>query len=186
MYKRTTLHADLAREVDDRIYTRADWPKPGVLFRDVSPVLTSHLFCPVVGAMSSQWPFADDHLIAGLDARGFIFGAAMALHCGAQFLPVRKAGKLPPPTDREAYALEYGESAFEVPQGLVPYSTRVIVVDDVLATGGSARAAARLLRRQCATIDGFAFMLEIDALGGADAIRAEFGANVTIHSLLTY
>ena len=175
-----------AEQIDRLIRVVHDHPKPGVVFRDVSPVLArKQCFEDVICYMSAPIDIIEDlELVAGLDARGFIFGGAMARDCYG-FVPVRKPGKLPPQIDREAYDLEYGKAAFEIPVGLVNRGQRVVIVDDVLATSGSARGAARLLQRQGAVIAGFSFMVEIEALGGREVI-AEYFPGVPVHALLTY
>lgn len=173
-----------ADEIDALIRKVPDFPVPGVLFRDVTPLLATEEFGFITEAMAAPWQ-GMTVVLAGLDSRGFIFGAAMAAWLDVGFVAVRKAGKLPPPTDREDYALEYGTASFELPLGIIQRGQRVVVVDDVLATGGSARAAARLLRRQGAEIVGFSFLVEIADLNGAKAIRDEF-VDAPVHALLTY
>ena len=116
----------------------------------------------------------------GIEARGFILGAAVALHLGAGFVPARKPGKLPAATDREAYSLEYGTDALELHLGSFAKGDRVLVVDDVIATGGTARAALALAQRQGANVIGAVFALELDFLHGRDLLPA----GVPIHSLL--
>lgn len=157
-----------------------DFPEPGVLFKDISPLLADPpLFADVVAAHAEPWQGRVD-LVAGLEARGFIFGAAVAMHLGAGFVPVRKAGKLPGPTVGLDYALEYGQARIEVNEDAVPPGARVLVVDDVLATGGTAAAACRLLEQMGALVSGVEVLVEIASLRGRDRVTG--GA---VRSLLT-
>ncbi len=144
-----------------------DYPKPGVLFQDITPVLQDGpLFHRVVEAMAA--PFADAGIshVMGIEARGFILGGAVATSLGAGFVPARKPGKLPWERVREPYELEYGTDALEAHRDALPAGARVLVVDDVLATGGTARAAGRLARALGAELAGWSFLLEIGVLGG--------------------
>lgn len=148
-----------------------DFPIPGVLFRDITPVLLDPaLFAEVVAAMSA--PFRGEAIrhVAAVESRGFILGAPIALALGAGFIPVRKPGKLPGSVERLEYALEYGTGALEVQADAVGAGERVLVVDDVLATGGTAGAACRLLERIGVTVAGCSFLAELTALGGARAL----------------
>ncbi len=144
-----------------------DYPKPGILFQDITPVLRDGpLFREVVEAMAA--PFAGGAVthVVGIEARGFILGGAVATALGAGFVPARKPGKLPWESVREAYALEYGTDALEAHRDGLPAGARALVVDDVLATGGTARAAGRLARTLGAHLVGWSFLLEIGALSG--------------------
>jgi adenine phosphoribosyltransferase len=187
---------DAAKVVHEHIAVVADFPKEGILFRDVSPVLAdAGLFELVITVMCEPY-LGSDHpsrrkvwapdQIAGIDARGFIFGAAMAQRLDAGFVPVRKAGKLPPTdVDRVAYKLEYGEAELEIRRGVVKEGAKVLVVDDLLATGGSAGAAAELVTRQGGIVCGFAFMVELEQCGGRKALSGLY-ADSDIDALLTY
>ncbi len=144
-----------------------DHPKPGILFQDITPVLQDGpLFRRVVEAMAS--PFAGRGVthVLGIEARGFILGGAVATALGTGFVPARKPGKLPWERVSESYELEYGTDALEAHRDALPAPSRVLVVDDVLATGGTARAAGRLTRALGAELMGWSFLLEIGALGG--------------------
>jgi adenine phosphoribosyltransferase len=159
-----------------------DFPKPGILFRDITPVLAdAALFVDVTAAMSA--PFAAQRIthVVGVESRGFIIGAPIAQALGAGFVPVRKAGKLPAPTLREEFLLEYGSDVLEVHVDGVGTSDRVLIVDDVLATGGTASAACRLVERAGATVVACAFLLELSALDG----RARLGDR-QVSTLITY
>jgi adenine phosphoribosyltransferase len=144
-----------------------DYPKPGILFQDITPVLRDGaLFRAVIAEMVR--PFADAGIthVLGIEARGFILGGAVATLLGAGFVPARKPGKLPWDRTTETYDLEYGSDALEAHRDAVGRGDRVLVVDDVLATGGTARAAGQLVRSLGADLAGWSFLLEIAALEG--------------------
>lgn len=142
-----------------------DYPEPGVVFKDITPLLADGpVFSAVIDYLAGCAGEID--LVAGMEARGFIFGAPVAHALGVGFLPVRKAGKLPHVTLQTSYDLEYGSASIEIHADSVSPGTRVLVVDDVLATGGTAAATARLLEEAGAVVTRLAFLLEISALGG--------------------
>jgi adenine phosphoribosyltransferase len=144
-----------------------DYPKAGIIFQDITPVLQdARLFRDVVEALAKPFRGAGVSHVLGIEARGFILGAPVALELGAGFLPARKPGKLPWETHREGYALEYGTDALEAHRDACPPGARVIVVDDVLATGGTARAAGRLVNTLGGEFVGWSFLLEISGLNG--------------------
>jgi adenine phosphoribosyltransferase len=143
-----------------------DYPNPGILFQDITPVLgNGPLFQDVVAAMAAPFAGQVSHVI-GIEARGFILGGAVAAHLSAGFVPVRKPGKLPWERVREEYTLEYGVDALEAHRDGVAAGHRVLIVDDVLATGGTAKAAGGLARSLGAELVGWSFLLEIAALKG--------------------
>ena len=149
-----------------------DFPKPGILFRDITPVLGQPALLREATELLAE-PFEGRGIthVAAIESRGFILGAPVALRLGAGFVPVRKAGKLPAATVREEYALEYGTDCLEVHADALPPGARVLVLDDVLATGGTAAAACRLLRRLDAAITGCIFLVELGFLKGAERLR---------------
>ncbi len=161
----------LADDVRRALRTFPDFPGKGVLFQDVAPVLRDPvLLSRIVEAMAE--PFRGRaQAVAGVESRGFMLGTPVALRLGVPFVPVRKAGKLPGPTLREDYALEYAKATVEVQRDAFAPGARVLVVDDVLATGGTALAAARLVEAAGAQVAGWSFLLEIGALRG----RAKLG-----------
>jgi adenine phosphoribosyltransferase len=170
---------DLAR-VSALVRDVPDFPEPGVVFRDITPVLADGAaFTAVSVALAALVGDAD--LVVGVEARGFLLGAAAALTAGTGIVPVRKAGKLPRVAASRRYDLEYGTATLELPADVVPPGSRVLVVDDVLATGGTAAAACDLVVAAGAEVVGFATMIELTALNG----RARLGT-VPVHALLTY
>ncbi len=147
-----------------------DFPEPGILFRDITPLLAdAHAFADVVRAIADAVEGPVD-LVAGMEARGFLFAAPVAVALGAGVLPVRKAGKLPGPTVSESYELEYGTATIEVHPDTIRAGARVLVLDDVLATGGTAAATVALLERCGAIVVGLTFLLELEALHGRDQL----------------
>jgi len=159
-----------------------DFPKPGIVFKDITPVLSDGpLFRRVIEAMAAPWRGQRIAKVVGIESRGFCFAAPMAYELGAGLTIVRKPGKLPWRTIREAYSLEYGEAVLELHEDAFDRGDRVLVVDDVLATGGTAEAVGRLLRRQHAELISYSFLVELDFLGGA----ARLGSD-SVHALLHY
>ncbi len=144
-----------------------DFPRPGILFKDILPLLADGRgFAAAVAAMSAPWRTADVAAVAGVEARGFILGAAMARELGVGFVPIRKPGKLPGAVHEVAYDLEYGSDRLQVQQGALAAGERVLLVDDVLATGGTLLAAARLLANLRVELLGASVLVELAALGG--------------------
>jgi adenine phosphoribosyltransferase len=149
-----------------------DFPKPGIGFKDITPILLDPaLFKGAVDLMAA--PFADARIsrVVSIESRGFIFGAPIALQLGAGLVPIRKPGKLPAATQRVAYALEYGTDALEMHHDAVGRGDRVLVVDDVLATGGTASAAAQLVAATGGAVAGFTFLIELDFLKGRQRLE---------------
>jgi adenine phosphoribosyltransferase len=159
-----------------------DFPKKGIVFKDITPVLADRrLFREVLDAFVARWKDERIDKVVGIESRGFIFAAPLAYALGAGFTIVRKPGKLPWNVIREAYALEYGEAALELHIDAVGPGERVLVVDDVLATGGTAEAVGRLVTRQGAQLVSYSFLVELAFLGGAKRLGAR-----KVHSLLTF
>jgi adenine phosphoribosyltransferase len=144
-----------------------DFPQPGIVFRDITPLLArKELFREVVNMMSRRWTQPEPDLVAAIEARGFIPGAAIAVKLNAGFVPIRKVGKLPWKTISEAYQLEYGTDQLQVHADAVEAGQRVLIVDDVLATGGTAAAAVRLIRKLGGKVVGVQVLIELEDLGG--------------------
>jgi adenine phosphoribosyltransferase len=144
-----------------------DYPQKGIIFRDITPLLgEKNIFREVVELMSRAWTASPPDLVAAIEARGFIPGAAMAVNLGAGFVPIRKTGKLPWTTVIESYELEYGTDQLEVHSDAVQPGQKVLIVDDVLATGGTASAAVRLMRKLGADVVGVQVLIELSYLDG--------------------
>ncbi len=156
---------DLAELIKARVRDVADYPQPGVMFKDITPLLADGAaLAAVVAGLAAGYEGVDK--VAGIEARGFILAASVALQLGAGFVPVRKQGKLPGPTYAQAYELEYGTATIEVHQDAFAPGERVLIVDDVLATGGTAAATVELVRRAGAVVTGIAVILELSFLSG--------------------
>lgn len=169
--------ADLLMNIDSLaalVRTIPDFPKPGIQFRDITTLLANGAgLREMVDRMATIGRPLDPDLIIGIEARGFILGAALALTLGVGFVPVRKAGKLPGRTVGIDYSLEYGTDRLEMHEGQVAPGARVLLVDDLIATGGTALAAAQLLREQGASVLMALFAVDLPALGGMAALSAD-------------
>lgn len=166
----TDLVAGLIRDVPD-------FPEPGIVFKDISPLLADHRgFSAVIAALSDAGRGADGapvaDKVAGIEARGFILAAPAALALGAGFVPIRKAGKLPGATYSQSYALEYGEATLEVHRDAFAPGERVLLIDDVLATGGTLEASAALVEHSGAQVHGLAVLIELGFLHGRDRLAS--------------
>ena len=151
-----------------------DFPKPGILFYDITTLLNdAGGFHETILALAAPYQGKGVEQVVGIESRGFILGAAVANELGAGFVPIRKPGKLPSKCHRQDYALEYGTDGLEIHEDAVRTGQRVLVVDDVLATGGTARAAAALVRRIGGTLIGMSFLIELNFLQGRDKLAGE-------------
>jgi adenine phosphoribosyltransferase len=156
--------ADLIREIPN-------FPQPGVMFRDITPLLANPKgFHIVLDAIAEHFVGVLIDAVVGIESRGFIFGGALAARLNASFVPVRKPGKLPYRTDKVSYSLEYGEAELEMHRDSLREGARVLVVDDLLATGGTAAAAGELVHRQGAFVVAYAFVIELTSLGGRERL----------------
>jgi len=159
-----------------------DFPKKGILFKDITPLLKDpSAFARAIDALAGR--HRDDRIdaVAAVESRGFIFGGALAVHLGAGFIPIRKPGKLPHRTLSETYSLEYGTDSIEIHRDAVKSGDRVLIVDDLLATGGTAGAAASLITRMGAKVVGASFLVELAFLSG----RAKL-AEIPVFSIISY
>jgi adenine phosphoribosyltransferase len=160
-----------------------DFPKPGVVFRDITPLLADGAaFARCIDAMVEPWQGSQVQAVCGVESRGFIFAAAIAQKLGAGFVPLRKPGKLPPPVMYADYQLEYGTDRLEARVGTVRKGERVLLIDDVLATGGTLGAARHLLGQLGADLIGASVVIELLALQG----RALWPESVPLHAVLHY
>lgn len=160
----------------------ADYPEPGVNFRDITPLLgDATAFKQAVDGLVEQFDGEDVDAVVGVESRGFIFGAAVAYRIGAGFVPVRKPGRLPWAVVREEYQLEYGTDKLEIHRDAIRPGERIMIVDDVLATGGTARATTTLVETLGGEIVGLGFLLELEALAGRSKLDGR-----TVRSLLRY
>jgi len=155
------------------IRTIPNYPKPGIMFRDITTLLGSpRAFRRAIDELVQPWAGMKIDKVAGIEARGFIIGGAVAHQCSAGFVPIRKKGKLPHTTVRIAYSLEYGIDEMEMHEDAVAPGDRVILVDDLIATGGTAEGAIKLLRRIGAEVLAACFIVDLPELGGADKLRS--------------
>ncbi len=165
------LESTFPVESEQLIRTIPDFPLPGILFRDITPLLKDkNGFKEAVDLFVDHFKGRDIDYVVGIEARGYMLGAPLAYAIGAGFIPVRKPGKLPYSKLSESYALEYGTNSLEIHSDALGSGDRVVVVDDLLATGGTAAATRRLLERLGAKIEAFAFLIELDALKGREAL----------------
>jgi len=168
--------------LEDYIRDVPDFPKPGILFKDITPLLGApDAFRASVERLTEPWRGEGIQKVAGIESRGFIFGAAVAQLLGCGFVPIRKPGKLPYKSHRYEYELEYGTDALEIHEDAFGPNERVVIVDDVLATGGTAAAAGSLVRKIGADLAGYAMVIELSFLGGREKLD---GAR--LHSMITY
>ena len=157
----------MALDLKDFIREVPDFPKPGILFRDITPMLgDAAAFSSAIDRLDAQTRALNYTRVIGIESRGFIFAAALAQKRGCGFVPIRKPKKLPWKVLRETYALEYGEDTLEVHSDALSKGERALIVDDVLATGGTAQAAGRLVARAHGVVAGFTFLIELDFLSG--------------------
>jgi adenine phosphoribosyltransferase len=162
--------SEVAERIAGLLRDVPDFPKPGILFKDIAPLLAdADAFAAVIEGLGSADGAAGVDIVAGIEARGFLVAGAVADRLGAGLVPVRKAGKLPPPTVRRSYDLEYGSAEIEVPLDVLD-GKRVLLVDDVLATGGTLRAAADLLADAGAQVVALAVIIELGDLDGRSAL----------------
>lgn len=159
-----------------------DWPKKGILFRDITPLLAdAQALQQAVKAMCTPYEKMGIDFVAAVEARGFIFGTAVAERLVAGFVPIRKKGKLPCKTERVSYGLEYGTDTIEMHQDTIPPGAKVLMVDDLLATGGTMRAACQLVEKTGAQVVGVTCLIELTALKGRERLSP-----YAVHTVITY
>lgn len=166
------------------VRTIPDYPKKGILFRDITTLIEHpEGFKESIERIASQYRGQGITHVAGIEARGFIFGAGVAIALGVGFIPIRKKGKLPGETIGQNYALEYGVDTIEIHADVLDAGDSVLLVDDLIATGGTAIAAVGLLRRTGASVDDAAFVIDLPDLGGADKLKTQ---GVRVSALIAF
>jgi adenine phosphoribosyltransferase len=174
----------LEDELREAIRSIPDYPKPGIVFRDITTLLgDARAFRRAVDALVQPWAGSKIDKVAGIEARGFILGGAVAHQASAGFIPIRKKGKLPHKRVSVTYALEYGEDEIEMHADALVAGERVVLVDDLIATGGTAEAAVKLLRQLGAEVLAACFVIDLPALGGADRLRK---LGVPVRTLISF
>ena len=169
-------------DLKDHIRDIPDFPKPGILFRDITPLLNdTAAFRRVVDGLTERYADAGLDTVVGIESRGFLFAAPLAYRLGIALVPVRKEGKLPFETNRATYSLEYGTSALEVHTDAISSGHRVLVVDDLLATGGTMAAAVRLVEQMGGQVAGLAVVIELTDLDGRSRLRG-----YDLYAMITY
>lgn len=163
---------DTLDKIKETILEIPDFPKPGILFKDIMPLFSNPILCLEIRDHIAK-QFAHVNAIAGIESRGFFWGMSVAMHLKIPFIPIRKAGKLPGNTISESYTLEYGTATVEIQQDAIQSDWEVLIHDDLLATGGTANAAANLIRK-VGKVAGFSFLVELKALEGRGQLL-EFG-----------
>ena len=161
-----SINSNLIRDIHD-------FPKPGIIFKDITPLLSDARSFKEIAQLFAQVAGGSDYIV-GIEARGFIFAAAAAVESERGFIPLRKAGKLPGPVTKQRYELEYGSAEIEIHDDIYLKDSKVLIVDDVLATGGTAIAAVQLCQQVGLKVSALAFLLEIPELGGRSQIRKHF------------
>jgi len=171
-----------AGDLEAAIRNVPDFPKPGIQFKDITPVLgDAALFAGSIDLLAAHHRESGIDAVVGIDARGFIFAAAAACQLDAAFVPIRKKGKLPHKTIEENFSLEYGEDTVAIHEDALKYGARVLLLDDLLATGGTAAAATKLVRKVGAEIVEIGFLIELSFLNGREKLNGH-----PIHSVITY
>src|SRR5215470_10814561 len=182
VWRRITMTFD--HDIKASVRTIPDYPKKGIMFRDITTLLAdARAFRRAVDELVNPWAGNKIDKVAGMEARGFILGGAVAHQLSAGFVPIRKKGKLPHTTVRIAYSLEYGIDEMEMHEDAVAKGERVILVDDLIATGGTAEGAVKLLRQMGAEVLAACFVIDLPELGGADILRK---LNVPVRTLIAF
>ncbi|RXM39889.1 adenine phosphoribosyltransferase [Chryseobacterium sp. CH21] len=170
--------AELIRKLEETIENIPDFPIPGIQFKDISPIfLDPKLYEDVIADLAAFSKGGKVDAVCGIESRGYLFGIAIAVALEVPFILIRKAGKLPPPVISEKYDLEYGSAVIETREGQIKPGQRVLIHDDLLATGGTTEAAAKLVEKQGATVAQFSFLIGLKDLNGDEKLK-KFGAEV--------
>ncbi|MEM8794355.1 MAG: adenine phosphoribosyltransferase [Pseudomonadota bacterium] len=178
------MNARMNFDLKELIRTIPDYPKPGVQFRDVTTLIADPIGLRAsVDLMLRPFITADINFVAGIEARGFILGGAIAHELGRGFVPIRKKGKLPGKTIGQDYALEYGSDRIEIHEDAIQPGNRVLIIDDLIATGGTAEAAIELIRRSGGEVVAAAFIVDLPDLGGSERLRK---LGVDVHILMDF
>lgn len=175
---------DVNQVIRDTVRTIPDFPKPGIRFKDITPILENPILSrAIIDTFSQNFKGVSIDAVAGVESRGFLFGLPLAMALNVPFVVVRKKGKLPAETVSYKYDLEYGSAEIEMHSGAVKAGMNVLIHDDLLATGGTARAAAKLVEKQGAAVSGFSFLIELNILSGRQLLTP---FNKPISSLVRY
>ena len=162
----------IAQQIKAAIRDIPDFPKPGIIFKDITPILKDPVLCQnIVDAFAAQLAGVEIDVVAAVESRGFLFGLMLAMRLGVPFVPVRKAGKLPHTVKQKVYELEYGTATIELHTDAFAPGSRVLIHDDLLATGGTVSATAELIQELGGTIAGFTFVIGLGLLGGVEKIE---------------
>ena len=176
------MNGDILENLHNAIRIIPDFPKKGISFKDITTLLKEgDLFAEAIDYMYDHYRNKSIDLIAAIEARGFVLGAALAYKLNVGFIPIRKPGKLPGATISESYQLEYGEDRLEIHEGAISAENKVLLVDDLLATGGSAQAACKLIEKLNGNVIGIGFLIELAFLNGRDKLK-----KYDIHTLISY
>lgn len=179
------MENNLENRLRDIIRDVPDFPKKGILFKDITPILSNAgVMHDITNFLSVMYRNQSIDVVAGIESRGFIFGSLVAQSLGVPFVPIRKAGKLPYDTIKKSYSLEYGEAALEIHTDAFKAGDNVLIHDDLLATGGTAGAAAALIKEAGAKVAGYNFLIELAFLKGRDNLAD--GANGSVYSIVKY
>ena len=175
---------NLQKRIINSIRDVPDFPKPGIVFKDITPLLKDTILSTdITSALAEYWKEYDLGVIVGIESRGFIWGNALAQKLGLPFVPIRKKGKLPAETHSHAYDLEYGSAEVEMHKDGIVEGQRVLIHDDLLATGGTADAAAELVKKAGGSVAGFSFLVELGFLNARNQLDHH---SSKVHSLVTY
>ncbi|MGY6647667.1 adenine phosphoribosyltransferase [Wenyingzhuangia sp. IMCC45574] len=177
------MHSELETKIKSVIRDVPDFPKQGILFKDITPILLQpKLMSEIITALAEQFQETPIDAVAGIESRGYLFGVLLAQKLGVPFIMIRKEGKLPASTLKQSYDLEYGSATIEVHTDAIKENSNVLIHDDLLATGGTAYAAAQLIQQK-AKVAGFSFLIDLSFLNGNEKLEI---INQNIKSLITY